>query len=294
MSRREVVLRSHGAALRVVLTGPVPALESWWVETAVNVPALVRCDAADSGAWTLELIHDPHAFVFEYDPAGRRIRYRGQPAFQEVGMLLASVFERIHAGRGCYSMHAAGLVTPGGRGVLLFGPSFSGKTGALIALCRAMPGARFVGNERVLLDPAGRMVAGTRTVRVKRGDLPPPADPEREVYSASELLAAEATEPVTPNLLVHLKLHRGSGGNLVRTFTEKRSLTTLYGEVGELLHNRTLLLDRLSRPAPSFADPEVRAGRLVVARALVRGARVTHFEGDADELIAWVAAGEPS
>lgn len=91
----------------------------------------------------------------ETDPVELRCRRgRGQtpPLFEELVDLAA-------LRRGLLPLHASAVVH-GGRGAIVAGPAHSGKTGTLLAF--GQHGARFVADDRVLLDPEDDSMSGLR------------------------------------------------------------------------------------------------------------------------------------
>jgi len=280
-------LRSLDQILNVTTYGKIPPFEQWWHEAIVTVPEIVHEPETLPGSWQLVLEYHETGFDFIYRPENKEIIYRGRPQFQEIGLLMTSIFERMHAQNGAFTLHASALQTPGQKGWVFFGESFSGKTAALINLEKKLPGLKYIGNERVLISSAGEIIGGTSAVRVKAGDYSEAQDPNRELYHYDDFFR-HRIHRASIHKVVQIKLHQGVGSVIKRTFTRKRSLATIYGHLGEVLHNMFLLLDNMQRPAPSFATPELNQKRLLLANAIVEKSPVTLFSGNVDELMEFI------
>jgi hypothetical protein len=280
---KHYTLRSLDHVLQVHTEGPIPDFMEWWNEAIVVVPE-IKCEPIPtSEGWELSLIYDQEKFEFSFQPESKKILYRGRPQFQEIGLLLSSIFERMYAENGSFSLHASAIQMPSGRGWIFFGNTFSGKTAVVLNLNPRINGLKYIGNERILISSDARIIGGTGAVRVKAGDISNADDKNRELYQYDDFYSQRVHES-SIDRLIQIKLHYGADSIFTKQFTWKRSLTTIYGHLGEVLNNTFLLLDNLSYPAPSFSNVELNKNRVKLAYALTERCLVTHFAGNIDSL----------
>jgi hypothetical protein len=281
-------LRSLNYRLQVHTEGDVPDFNQWWEEAIVTVPGLVREADNEREGWELYLIFDETQFDFQFLPDKKRVLYRGRPQFQEIGLLISSIFERIYSEDGSFTLHASAIQTSSGKGWIFFGETFSGKTAAVLNLRKRIPGLKYIANERVLISKDASIIEGTGAVRIKPGDYPDLSDKDRELYGYGDFYDQRIHES-SIDKIIQIKLFSGVQQPYIKSFTWKRSMTTLYGHLGEVLGNTFLLLDNLSRPVPGFGDPDLNLKRVQLARNLASRSHVTHFAGDINDLAAYIA-----
>jgi hypothetical protein len=176
---------------------------------------------------------------------------------------------------------------PSGRGWVFFGNTFSGKTAVILNLNDRIKGLKYIGNERILISREAKIIGGTGAVRIKAGDFAAAEDKNRELYQYDDFYE-DRVHTSSIDRLIQIKLHYGADSTFTKQFTRKRSLTTIYGHLGEVLNNTFLLLDNLSYPIPSFSNQELNLNRVKLAYALTERCLVTHFAGNIDALASFI------
>jgi hypothetical protein len=123
--------------------------------------------------------------------------FAGWPLYLATHSLTTIALMELLERRGRYSLHAACLARDG-RGLLLAGPTGSGKSTLTLALLRA--GLEFVADDTVFLTPAGDVLGFPDAVAIRDGE-PTPGFPKRLERIEAALLECAPKALVFPHVV---------------------------------------------------------------------------------------------